>query len=184
VTLRVGKRWNPQNWRSVGHRQYAKEQRQRLLSIALGSAGVLFVLALIAGFVYVWYTGRLPVQAPVVVTQEEEPVATQPIKPKVTRVGVAVQLLTSPVAPGEYASLSIHTSPLARCTINLEYNTAPVKDAALATKIADEYGVVTWSWTVSKNAPIGNWPLGVRCSYKKDAGVIQRTIRIENPKKP
>ncbi len=185
MALHVGKRRFPlKRRRSVGHIHYAKERRHSVISVALISTIILLVLVTGAGFVYAWYSGQVPVKQPAVVaTKEETPtVVKNPIKPKRVTVGVATQYITSPVAPGEEASVSIHTSPLATCSIAVEYDEVPVTDQNLKPQHADEYGVVVWDWIVDANAPLGEWPIEVTCAYQKESGVGAPILEIAYPK--
>ncbi len=182
--LQVHKRRVPVKRRSVGHRRYAKERRHGTLFVATVSSVVILVLVLGAGFAYAWYSGQEPVKLPKVVTEEKkEPTpAAKPKVPKRVSVGVATQLITSPVAPGEEASLSVHTNPLATCSIDVRYDDVPVSSPDLKPQHADEYGVVSWDWIIDESAPIGTWPIEVTCSYKKEWGVVKPDLEISNKK--
>jgi hypothetical protein len=102
-----------------------------------------------------------------------KPTATGPVQlaPN-AKEGVAVQSLSSPVAPGENASIYIHTNRDSKCTITVVYNKIPSKDAGLAPKTADEFGLVSWSWTVEASAPVGKWPVTVTCEWNKKIAVV------------
>lgn len=87
-------------------------------------------------------------------------------------VGASVQLLTSPVAPGSNASITIKTLPITNCTISVVYDKTASKDSGLAAKISDEFGSITWAWTVEPTVPVGKWPVTVTCARGKKSGVV------------
>jgi len=133
-----------------------------------------------AGVAYAWYTAR---NAKVSVVEKPTPVtrtlkkATVPAKN--VPVGVSVTILTSPIKPGSNASISIKTKPLAACSIRIEYNKQPSTDGGLVPKQADEYGVVTWTWTVEPTRPVGKWPIDVTCAEEEKSGYVRGELILE-----
>lgn len=138
------------------------------------SALILLTLIIGAGIGYVWYTGQN--------NQDELAKQTvEAVKPEAViapvkqaddaNVGASVQSLTTPVVPGTNSSITVKTNPEAKCTISVTYNKIPSKDSGLIPKVADEYGVVDWSWTVESTVPIGKWPVKVTCTKGKKSGV-------------
>lgn len=136
---------------------------------------VLIILLLVVGVAYTWYMGQHGI--------ENTPADAKPIKQKVqtkgpripdpnAKVGVSVQLLTTPISLGSNASISIKTNPEAKCTITVIYNKVPSKDSGLVPKIANEYGLVEWSWTVESTTPLGKWPVTVTCANSKNSGMV------------
>lgn len=93
-------------------------------------------------------------------------------------VGAAVQSVLSPVAAGANSSITVATTPGAKCTIEVKYNNVASTDSGLAPKTADDYGRVTWSWTVEKTAPAGKWPIEVLCSRNKHSGMVRSVIEV------
>lgn len=185
--LEVKKRRVPLKRRSAGHRQYANEQRFRSFRAAVISAFVLLFLVAGAGVAYAWYIGQQPndiPETPLVTEEESEPQVVEAPKPvKVQPVGVAVQLITSPIEPGDDASISIHTNPMAKCTIEVEYDKIPYSDKNLVPKEADEFGIVTWEWNVAKTTPLGTWPVTVKCKNSRYWGVAVGDLEVAYPKK-
>lgn len=104
-----------------------------------------------------------------------------PVAPKVdprAPVGVSIQTLSSPVTPGSNAMVTIKTKPGATCTIALSYGSVKAKDSGLTPIKADEFGVVTWSWTVDPTAPVGKWPVDFRCADATKSGVVGGTLEV------
>lgn len=143
-------------------------------SVIWAIVGVALLLGLMvgAGAAYIWYVGKNtskdsaafadPVQI------KQAPIA-KPTKPAANApVGVAVHALTTPITPGSNASITVQTTPEVQCVISVEYNKIASTDSGLVVKTADEYGVVTWSWTVEPAVPLGKWPVNVTCT--SDAG--------------
>jgi cytoskeletal protein RodZ len=143
-------------------------------NIAISTA-VLLVLVVGAGVAYTWYMGQ---QAPVstAITAEPEPVSQVTIKPTQPAanapVGASIQMMTSPVAPGSNVSATIKTTPTATCTILVEYDKVASKDSGLSKKVADDFGVVMWTWTVEETVPVGKWPVTITCALGKKSGVV------------
>lgn len=129
------------------------------------------------GVAYTWYMGQNEVA---ITAATAEPADTQPIireikpsKPSPdARVGASVHMLTSPVAPGDNASITIKTIPTAQCKISVVYGTVTSKDSGLLPKVADDFGLTTWTWTVEESVPHGKWPVNVSCEYNKRSAVV------------
>jgi hypothetical protein len=164
--------------------QKAKFRIPKSVIVTTVTVIVLLVLLVGGGIAYIWYSGRNGYKTPApeapaqqkTVKKKESP----PVDPKAP-VGVSVQSITSPVAPGDNASLTIHTTPEAVCTITVEYNKQPVKDSGLIQKTADEYGVATWTWTVDPAAPLGLWPANVLCAHHQKSGAVRGDFEIKKP---
>lgn len=150
-------------------KKHVKTIRNTAISIA-----VLLVLTVGAGVAYTWYMGQ---QKPVTTVTEVEEVESAPtikhVKPADNvPVGVSIQTLTTPIVPGSNASVIIKTNPGASCTIKVEYNSVQSKDSGLASKVADDFGTVTWAWTVEATVPEGKWPVTITCIKGKLSGVV------------
>lgn len=172
--------------RQEGHRRYVREQRHRTARVAVSSAIVLLFLVVVLGVIYAWYSGKntfKSVESPKIEATVDAPTLPEPRKVDNKKpVGVAVQLLTSPVAPGEDATISIHTNPLVDCSIVVKYDNVKSDDPALITKKADEFGVVTWDWVIQKTVPEGSWPITVTCKNKKFSGVGGGNLEVTTKK--
>jgi hypothetical protein len=154
-------------------------RRVRNVSIA-----VFLLLALIigGGAAYTWYVGR---HSTVVADEVPEPVDKLPDpfeKPKKMApdavVGVSVQMITSPLIPGSNAMINIKTNPEAKCKISVTYNNVPSTDSGLSEKVADDFGVVSWTWTVEPTAPLGSWPVHVICANEKKSGEVKTNLSL------
>lgn len=93
-------------------------------------------------------------------------------------VGVSVQTVTSPAIPGNNVSLSARTRPDATCKIVVEYNKIPSTDSGLREKTADRYGIVTWSWALEENTPVGKWPITITCTYGENSGIFVKDFIV------
>lgn len=145
---------------------------------------VLLMLVVGAGVGYTWYTGQTDVEntpaaaAPV----EYEPVkVVEPPKPAANaKISASVQALTSPVKPGDNTSLTIKSLPSSNCVISVVYDKMPSTDSGLKPQVADDFGIVTWAWTVEPNAPLGTWPVKVTCAYLEQSAVVQADLSVSN----
>ena len=182
MALRTRKRRLLVRNRQEGHKRYVREQRHKTVKVAAVSALVLMMITLALGFAYAWYSGKNPIK---IVSSPSVEVSTKPTqrKPAVInnamRVGVSIQLISSPVAPGDNTTLTIHTNPLVTCSVEVTYDDKKSTDSGLKPKTADEFGVVTWSWTVEKTVPIGKWPAEVTCRNKKYSGVAKAFLEVK-----
>lgn len=154
----------------------------KLIKKALVSSFVLLVLAIMAGAGYIFYIdhyGKTPV---VVVSQIDTAQQYRAITPLIpdpnAPVGASVELVTSPIARGADASVTIKTYPGATCSIKVMYNNVASTESGLANKVADSYGVVSWSWTLSSTVPVGSWPANVNCSHHSKSGYVQAYILV------
>lgn len=147
---------------------------------------VLLVLFIGGGVGYTWYMGKNSKVEIASVSEQADPlldpvVGKRKMAPDAA-VNVSVQTLTSPLEPGMNALITIKTNPEAKCTIKVIYDKTPSTDSGLVEKIADEYGVVNWTWTVEQTAPLGVWPVTVTCANEKKSGVVSADLKLE--KKP
>ncbi len=134
---------------------------------------ILAVVLVSAGVIYTWYNGKYGEQPKVVSVMKKPATSKGPTKPSpVSKVNASVQTITSPIAPGENASITVRTNADAKCTIKVEYDKIAAKDSGLVPKTADEFGMVTWAWTVPVAAPIGKWPVTVTCANLKNSGMV------------
>lgn len=148
----------------------------RLFKNVIISALCLFSIGIGVAGGYIWYIGKYGPKDTSSAEKQVEVKTETTIKKNIpdpnAPVGVATQMLTSPIAPGSVASLSIRTNPGANCVVSVIYDKTPSKDAGLAPKTADDFGSVSWTWTVDSLVPIGKWPVSVNCSNNKNSGVL------------
>lgn len=159
---------------------------KRVRSIVISTV-VLLVLLVVGGAFYTWYMGQ---QADVS-SAIAEPVAA-PTAPTITprmpapdaKVGVSVQMITSPLTPGSNASITVRTNAAAKCTISVVYDNVASTDSGLAPKVADDYGMVSWTWTVAEATPLGTWPVKVTCANAKNSGVVATDLKLQKQLEP
>lgn len=160
-----------------------KKRRRKFRATAVaGLVAVLFLM--VAGFVYTWYIGQK--ESVVVESASTEktpkPRFTEPRKPTDrSQVGVAAQSFTSPVKAGSNSSLSVKTLPGAACSIMFTYNKGRTisKDTGLIPKVADEYGFLDWTWTVTADVREGTWPVEVTCAYNNKSAYYRADLVVE-----
>ena len=160
------------------HGQTRRRIKSRTIKIVIIFAA-LSIVFIIIGIIYTWFTGqktRITTTQPTTSPRHELPKPASPDPD--AAVGVAVQTLSSPIAPGDNAALSIHTIAESVCVVKVSYNNVPVNDSGLTEKIADEYGLVSWSWTVRADAPLGTWPVDITCTRNKHSGYLHQVLKI------
>ncbi len=156
--------------------RFPKILRNILISIV-----ALLALAVGAGVAYTWYMGQsgasnTSVAAPS--AAESAPVIKHTQSSPNAKVGLAVRMITSPVVPGSNASITVATNTEAKCTISVIYDQTASKDSGLAPKVADEYGIVSWTWTVEPTVPLGKWPVKVICANNSMSGMVQGDLQV------
>jgi len=93
--------------------------------------------------------------------------------------GVAVESLPVAVRAGDNVSLIIQTNPTSTCKATTTGAGATTQAVALADKIADSYGMATWSWHVDPAAPLGNRTVDVTCLYHGRSGYVQGYFAVK-----
>jgi hypothetical protein len=159
---------------SKTYKKYQKRSRIfRFFRNVLIGFFVLLILVLVAGLVYTWYMGQHAVVKENTIPVKTSTKTTKPVQlaPN-AKEGAAVQSISSPIAPGSNASIFIKTNRDSKCSITAVYKKVPSKDSGLIPKIADEYGMVSWSWTVERTVPVGKWPVTVTCTWNKKTAVV------------
>jgi hypothetical protein len=174
----IGTKFEAPGRRKIPQRLHLpKPVRNTLISVV-----ILLVLVMAAGAVYTWYIDGQPVKKPKVVTSAYQLTSPLPraIKPAANaRVGASVETLTSPVAPGDNAAITVRTLATATCKISVVYKSIASTDSGLVQKTADEYGTVSWTWTVGKTVPTGTWPVNVTCAYNGRTGYVRGDLIVQ-----
>lgn len=146
------------------------------------SVVVIIAVLVSAGLIYTWVVGKQT--SPVVTAEPEETTVSTPIQRTApadnATLGASIQSLTSPVAPSENASVIIKTNPGAWCTIKVVYDKTPSKDSGLVGKTSDEFGSISWTWTVNQNAATGKWPVTITCVRNKLSAVVVGDLLVKN----
>lgn len=175
LSLKTGRRSNKLRRGSGG----GAAKRARNIAITVF---VLLFLIIGAGVAYTWYVGRQESIAVEEVVEPHEKLPDPFAAPKKmapdAAVGVSVQMITSPLVPGSNAMINVKTNNNAKCKITVVYNKVPSTDSGLSDKVADEFGVVSWTWTVEPTAPIGSWPVTVTCANEKKSGMVVADLKL------
>jgi hypothetical protein len=162
----------------------AKKRIVRFVRNTLISVGVLLVLTIGGGVAYTWYMGEYAAPTPAAIATPVEAAPRQVITPPKPSAdapaSASIQMLTSPVTPGMNASVTVKTNAEAECTISVEYNKIPSTDSGLKPKTADEFGMVSWAWTVEESVPLGTWPVSVTCSANDKSAVVKGELVVAN----
>jgi hypothetical protein len=135
------------------------------------------------GVGYTWYSGRInpSLKAQAIETTNSGsvvPLRHTDVTPNAPE-SASIQSLTAPVTPGENAAVTIKTNPGSWCTITVIYNKVPSKDSGLMGKTSDEYGSVTWSWTLDTSVPIGTWPVTITCLRNTKTAVVVGNLIVQ-----
>lgn len=87
--------------------------------------------------------------------------------------------LTSPIAAGKTASLTIQTLPGANCSISVYYKSGPSQAAGLGPQISDFSGKATWSWRVGSATTPGTWRISVQSSLNGKSLTISIPFEVK-----
>lgn len=154
----------------------------RVIRRTIISVVVLVILFLAAGVAYVLIAdGNVshPPAATPKKSADQEPSLPKPVAPAANaQEGVSVETVTSPVAAGSNAAITVSTNAGSKCSITVTYNGVKSTDSGLAPKTADAYGTVNWTWTVGGSVPAGNWPIEVTCVYNGRSGVSASSLQV------
>jgi competence protein ComEC len=133
------------------------------------SSGTVMAVSDVSGYVAASQFDSPQALAPSV---EPTPVTPPGIKP--AEFTVVVTELTSPVHPGETASISIETAPGAICANIMKFSTGRGGMTNLGTRVADPNGAIGWSWRVGTNATPGSFVIDILCGLdgRSTGGVI------------
>lgn len=168
--------------RSNKLRAGAGRAAHRARNIAI-SVAVLLTLAIVGGVGYTWYMGKYAKVEPSAIAAPAdalpEPVVEVRKQAPDAVVSASVQMITSPLEPGMNAMITVKTNNEAKCTIKVVYDKTPSTDSGLVEKIADEYGMVNWTWTVEPTAPLGSWPVWVTCANEKNSAAVKADLKLE-----
>lgn len=174
--------------RIVGSERSPFRRIIKFLRSTVISVVVLLVLFLGGGAVYTWYMGQNANLDSNAIADPVESKTTPVIKhakPAANaKVGVSLQMITSPIVPGSNTSITVRTNAGATCTIKAVYGKDKEivsTDSGLVPKIADEFGMASWAWTVEESVPLGKWPVTVTCVLGKNSGVYQADLTVANP---
>lgn len=154
-----------------------ERHRRKRTATRVGVAVLVLVMLFIVGAViYVWYVGQRPVQQAVetVNTQSAAPILKGYTPDPDAPVGIVQQSFSDPMPAGSNAAISIKTNPGAACQISVKVNNTALPDTGLVPKIADEFGLVNWSWTVPKGTLVGKWPVDVTCANEAKKSAFYR----------
>lgn len=166
-------------------RGMVRVRRRKTARLFGGIIACLVLLGASAGLGYTWYIGNTePVKPAVLPETKKSPLASAAVPDKKAKpegpVGVSIQVLSSPVAPGSNASMTIRTRPEAACSIKVTYKDQASTDTGLIPKTADEFGTVQWTWTVESSRPVGKWPVDVTCALGEMSAVVRGELEVAN----
>jgi competence protein ComEC len=106
------------------------------------------------------------------------PTSVQPTNAPPAQLFIDVVSLTSPIAAGSNASLTINTLPGATCSITVYYKSGPSQAAGLGPQTAGSSGNVTWSWKVGSRTTPGTWSISVSATLNGQSTSIQIPFEV------
>lgn len=159
---------------------HERERRKRTAKRVVFAVVILLVLIICGAIVYVWYMGRHPVkQTSQIDTTSAAPTIKTYTPADDAVVSIVQESYSGPeVAAGSNASISIKTNPGAACQITVKVNNSFLADTGLVPKIADEFGIVNWSWSIPKNILPGTWPVEITCANAKKSAYYKADLVV------
>jgi micrococcal nuclease len=76
-----------------------------------------------------------------------------------TQTGLTIVSFTSDVNPGDYATITVKTTPGTTGYIEVDYYSGPSHASGLVPKTANSSGIITWTWKVGTHTRSGDWPV-------------------------
>ncbi len=152
---------------------HGSEKRSPLKTLRNMLIIIVILAAIIIGLflLYLWLSkpkvATLGGASTVTQTTVNEPKMHKP--PDNVPIGSSIQAVSSPIAPGGNGSLTLRTTESAMCSIKIVKldkqmrEMDKVSDSGLSHKKADDFGMVTWTWTMSKSAVTGPWQADITC---------------------
>ncbi len=152
-----------------------KRVRNVLISIV-----VLLALLVAIGLAYTFFAGGEGPNSNTASepTQPKEPVITPTAPSPNAKASAAVEFLTTPVTTGSNASITVKTVATSTCKITAVYNNVASTDSGLTQKVANDYGIAEWTWTVGADVPTGTWPVTVTCTYHTRSAVVKADLQV------
>lgn len=86
--------------------------------------------------------------------------------------------LTSPVARGHDARITVRTAPHTQCMLLVYYKSASNSVNLAVPKRSDKEGQVSWTWRVTPEITPGTWPITVHCTDESHGNVIQTRLDL------
>lgn len=72
---------------------------------------------------------------------------------------IEIVSLSTPVHPGDKATLKVKTLPGKTVSIAVQYKSGPSQAKGLEQKQSDQDGLVAWTWNIGSNTAPGKWPI-------------------------
>ncbi len=156
-----------------------KRKKHNTLRNTVITVVLLVVISVIAGVLYVYFTGKNPPVKHTKVDATPEVRAPKHVMPSANVPQfAALESLVSPVPAGSNTSMNVRALPFSKCTIEVSYSDVKSKDSGLVTKTTDDFGFVGWTWTVDKTAPAGTWPVKVMCYKGKKSALLIGNLKV------
>jgi hypothetical protein len=92
--------------------------------------------------------------------------------PSVAVAGIHLLRITSPINAGAYETMTVSVSPIATCSITVNYKSGPSQAAGLYPKRG---GRISWTWKVGTRTTPGRWGIVVSCG---SAGTLNTSFAV------
>jgi len=110
--------------------------------------------------------------------QTQTPLIVQPTSEQPSELFINVVSLTSPIAAGGTAKLTINTLPGVACTITVYYKSGASQAAGLGPQTAGGDGNITWSWKVGSRTTPGIWRIVVSADLNGQSKSIEIPFEV------
>lgn len=87
--------------------------------------------------------------------------------------------VTTPVHPGDDATVSVQTAPKSQCEIIVKMKSGKSTAKGLEPKEANNTGKVSWTWKVAKNVKPGTVNITCNCSWAEKKGSLDTTMEVK-----
>jgi hypothetical protein len=87
--------------------------------------------------------------------------------------------ITSPLHPGDDATINVQTAPKSQCEIIVKNKSGNSKAKGLEAKQANNTGKVSWTWKIAKNITPGPIAVTVNCTWGKKTGTLDAKLDVQ-----
>jgi hypothetical protein len=91
---------------------------------------------------------------------------------------LVVRGYTASVQRGEMATLSVMAGSRQRCYVEIIYGNDPSEVTRLEERLADQLGMLSWTWRVPADTTPGTYPLNIYCSSNAAADPFREQFEV------
>jgi predicted nucleic acid-binding Zn ribbon protein len=159
------------------------KRTSKVLRKTIISSIALVILFAGAGFGYTYYIDKqnsTALKSSTNAADQQQGQTITPSKPSPNAPeDASLEVLTTPIARSQTDMVSIKTQAYSTCSIGVTYLGGLIAhDPGLTPKTADDFGSVSWNWTISPTAPIGQGSVKITCNFYKKSAMVEGNFQV------